>query len=372
MSREGMQQQDESGVGASDEAAFNRQPPGRVSEQAAHGHEVSRILAPYELQPLPSSMLYNKEFTTNPFAYATTQPTQPAPPNAPSPHQYGYHPYRVPHSSSPPSLFVSHNMMSMPSFVTSMQESYGALGHAAQPSAGSGSSSMGGSIASGMNSPLSSFGSTMSDMSSMGYSPPKHAPSQLPGMACANPRELTSRRSRTSHRRMQGRTVKSKEEGDDDDSDDDMNSDDDRGGFDISGSQRGGGRSGLSREAKAEAGRLSRIQSEQKRRNVLKDGFERLRVILPITSQKGSKQVILDRAVQHIDTLKSSHNVLMEERNRLLVENRRLSDEVIELRRANNLLVSQHIPSPSERGPNPHNTAPNTSSRGGVYYSSRQ
>lgn len=72
---------------------------------------------------------------------------------------------------------------------------------------------------------------------------------------------------------------------------------------------------------KAEAGRLSRIKSEQvslnlllplkhrftnvhvqsqrlmwqKRRNVLKEGFERLRSMLPPTNQKASKQALLDR-----------------------------------------------------------------------------
>lgn len=33
----------------------------------------------------------------------------------------------------------------------------------------------------------------------------------------------------------------------------------------------------------------------QKRRNVLRDGFERLRAELPPTNQKASKQVLLDR-----------------------------------------------------------------------------
>ncbi|KLT38843.1 hypothetical protein CC85DRAFT_13178 [Cutaneotrichosporon oleaginosum] len=256
-------------------------------------------------------------------------------------------------------------MMSMGSFMSTMQDSYPLTNPSPSP-AGSISSSLGGSVSSPMGSPLSSFGSHLSDMSSMGYSPPMHAPSPLPGMPYANPRELASRRPRTSHRRIHPRSVKSEEE--DDDDDDDMLDDDDRVGLGIS-VQGAQGARGPIRDAKAEAGRLSRIQSEQKRRNVLKDGFERLRAILPPTNQKGSKQVVLDRAVQHIDAIKTSNSLLYEERGRLMAENRRLTEELVELRRANNLLVSSHIPPPAsgERGPN----GSSSSGRGSAHFGAR-
>jgi hypothetical protein len=82
----------------------------------------------------------------------------------------------------------------------------------------------------------------------------------------------------------------------------------------------------------------------QKRRNVLKDGFERLRAILPRTNQKCSKQVILDRgevtgrvalttAVGTIDALKTAQAVMREEQQNLLAQIRRLTEENLELRR---------------------------------------
>ncbi|EKC97458.1 hypothetical protein A1Q2_08195 [Trichosporon asahii var. asahii CBS 8904] len=66
--------------------------------------------------------------------------------------------------------------------------------------------------------------------------------------------------------------------------------------------------------------RTARIQSEQRRRNELRDGFERLRKALPATFQRCSKTVLLERAVTHIEAerekfenLTRQHQVLQEQ-----------------------------------------------------------
>lgn len=58
-------------------------------------------------------------------------------------------------------------------------------------------------------------------------------------------------------------------------------------------------------EARRETIRKQRIQSEQRRRDELRDGYVRLKEILPQTSQKSSKVTLLDRATHHIRQLQT-------------------------------------------------------------------
>jgi hypothetical protein len=76
----------------------------------------------------------------------------------------------------------------------------------------------------------------------------------------------------------------------------------------------------------AELRRQIHIQSEQKRRAQIKDGFEHLREQLPNcgSSKKISKAAILNKTVLFIQQLKHSHLTLMAEVERLAAENERL------------------------------------------------
>ncbi|KAL1936466.1 hypothetical protein VTP01DRAFT_600 [Rhizomucor pusillus] len=67
------------------------------------------------------------------------------------------------------------------------------------------------------------------------------------------------------------------------------------------------------------------IQSEQKRRAQIKDGFEELRNHLPsCLNKKMSKVALLHRTVQHIQHLKSTQMSILAELERLLEENQKL------------------------------------------------
>ncbi|KAI8378036.1 uncharacterized protein BYT42DRAFT_572497 [Radiomyces spectabilis] len=75
----------------------------------------------------------------------------------------------------------------------------------------------------------------------------------------------------------------------------------------------------------AEMRRQIHIQSEQKRRAQIKDGFEELRNELPAClNKKMSKVVLLHRTVQHIQHLKSTQMVILAELERLVHENEQL------------------------------------------------
>ncbi|KAI9597926.1 hypothetical protein BDF19DRAFT_433045 [Syncephalis fuscata] len=76
----------------------------------------------------------------------------------------------------------------------------------------------------------------------------------------------------------------------------------------------------------AELRRQIHIQSEQKRRAQIKDGFEHLREQLPNCggSKKVSKATILSKTVLFIQQLKHSHITLLAEVERLNAENERL------------------------------------------------
>ncbi|KAI9487286.1 MAG: hypothetical protein EXX96DRAFT_552546 [Benjaminiella poitrasii] len=75
----------------------------------------------------------------------------------------------------------------------------------------------------------------------------------------------------------------------------------------------------------AEIRRQIHIQSEQKRRAQIKDGFDELRKHLPgCNSKKMSKAALLTRTVQQLQHLKSMQNELLSEVERLLQENESL------------------------------------------------
>ncbi|KAI7858676.1 hypothetical protein BDC45DRAFT_433901, partial [Circinella umbellata] len=75
----------------------------------------------------------------------------------------------------------------------------------------------------------------------------------------------------------------------------------------------------------SELRRQIHIQSEQKRRAQIKDGFEDLRNELPsCLNKKMSKVALLHRTVQHIQHLKSSQVTILAELERLANENEQL------------------------------------------------
>jgi len=75
----------------------------------------------------------------------------------------------------------------------------------------------------------------------------------------------------------------------------------------------------------AEVRRQIHIQSEQKRRAQIKDGFEDLRKQLPnCVNKKVSKASILSKTVLYIQQLKNSHYALAQELERVQSENERL------------------------------------------------
>nr|CAG8485490.1 933_t:CDS:2 [Entrophospora candida] len=69
----------------------------------------------------------------------------------------------------------------------------------------------------------------------------------------------------------------------------------------------------------AEFRRQIHIQSEQKRRAEIKDGFDELRKQLPITyaNRKMSKALLLQKAVAHMKNMQRKENFLLDEINRL-------------------------------------------------------
>ncbi|KAI8888582.1 HLH-domain-containing protein [Backusella circina FSU 941] len=75
----------------------------------------------------------------------------------------------------------------------------------------------------------------------------------------------------------------------------------------------------------AEIRRQVHIQSEQKRRAQIKDGFDVLRQHLPgCVNKKMSKAALLHRTVQHLQHLKKNQSSLLGELERVVQENERL------------------------------------------------
>ncbi|KAI8880420.1 HLH-domain-containing protein [Backusella circina FSU 941] len=75
----------------------------------------------------------------------------------------------------------------------------------------------------------------------------------------------------------------------------------------------------------AEVRRQIHIQSEQKRRAQIKDGFEELRQHLPgCVNKKMSKAALLHRTVQHLQHLKRNQSSILAELERIMNENEQL------------------------------------------------
>ncbi|KAG0173850.1 hypothetical protein DFQ28_002557 [Apophysomyces sp. BC1034] len=91
----------------------------------------------------------------------------------------------------------------------------------------------------------------------------------------------------------------------------------------------------------AEMRRQIHIQSEQKRRAQIKDGFEDLRNELPTClNKKMSKVALLHRTVQHIQHLKDTQYTIMTELQRLVHENeqlRKFQDSVLQKQALENM-----------------------------------
>ncbi|TFK94942.1 hypothetical protein K466DRAFT_475024 [Polyporus arcularius HHB13444] len=61
-----------------------------------------------------------------------------------------------------------------------------------------------------------------------------------------------------------------------------------------------------------EATRRQRIEAEQRRRDELRDGYARLKDVLPVSNQKSSKVSLLERATNHIVNLEKSNRQLQQ------------------------------------------------------------
>ncbi|KZV93854.1 hypothetical protein EXIGLDRAFT_673664 [Exidia glandulosa HHB12029] len=64
--------------------------------------------------------------------------------------------------------------------------------------------------------------------------------------------------------------------------------------------------------SRKEATRKQRIEAEQRRRDELRDGYSRLREVLPSASHKGSKVALLDRATSYIVQLEGTNAQLLQ------------------------------------------------------------
>ncbi|KAI0639854.1 hypothetical protein C8Q77DRAFT_1152795 [Trametes polyzona] len=61
-----------------------------------------------------------------------------------------------------------------------------------------------------------------------------------------------------------------------------------------------------------EATRRQRIEAEQRRRDELRDGYARLKDVLPVSNQKSSKVSLLERATNHITSLEKTNRQLQQ------------------------------------------------------------
>ncbi|KAJ6520297.1 hypothetical protein C8R45DRAFT_809250 [Mycena sanguinolenta] len=73
-----------------------------------------------------------------------------------------------------------------------------------------------------------------------------------------------------------------------------------------------------------EATRRQRIEAEQRRRDELRDGYAKLKDVLPVSNQKSSKVSLLDRATSHIAVLEAENKAMLDRIAGLEEEIRRL------------------------------------------------
>ncbi|KAF8514332.1 hypothetical protein BU17DRAFT_52660 [Hysterangium stoloniferum] len=89
--------------------------------------------------------------------------------------------------------------------------------------------------------------------------------------------------------------------------------------------------------SRKEATRKQRIEAEQRRRDELREGYARMKDVLPISNQKSSKVSLLERATNYISTLDQTNKILQArvhaleaEVSRLREMNERLSITVVQ------------------------------------------
>ncbi|OCH90055.1 hypothetical protein OBBRIDRAFT_629591 [Obba rivulosa] len=80
----------------------------------------------------------------------------------------------------------------------------------------------------------------------------------------------------------------------------------------------------LSNDVRREEIRRQRIESEQRRRDELRDGYRRLKDALPVSNQKSSKVSLLDRATTHIRYLEMTQQQLQTRLSQAEQETQRL------------------------------------------------
>ncbi|THH30625.1 hypothetical protein EUX98_g3553 [Antrodiella citrinella] len=94
-----------------------------------------------------------------------------------------------------------------------------------------------------------------------------------------------------------------------------------------------------------EATRRQRIEAEQRRRDELRDGYARLKDVLPVSNQKSSKVSLLERATNHITSLEKTNRQLQ---TRLAA----LESEVVRLRQINEK-ISLSVGGQPDNSPSP-------------------
>jgi len=149
--------------------------------------------------------------------------------------------------------------------------------------------------------PYNLNGSDMSDSIQSGLasrgsrSPPAmHYSATVPRSHRFNPIAVPPSRTtaKAAHKRRQSR--QSNDESDDDDDD-----------FTPGSSSNSGSGEPANRDSRRETVRKQRIESEQRRRDELREGYARLKETLPASNQKASKVSLLDRATSHIKYLEA-------------------------------------------------------------------
>ncbi|KAG6878313.1 hypothetical protein C0993_008910 [Termitomyces sp. T159_Od127] len=115
-----------------------------------------------------------------------------------------------------------------------------------------------------------------------------------------------------------------------------------------------------------EATRRQRIEAEQRRRDELRDGYAKLKDVLPVSNQKSSKVSLLERATNHIIALEKINRELQARLNELDSEMTRLRgiNEKISLGSAQTPSPSMFDSKPLSPAPEGYKAASNKTSRG--------